>query len=487
MKLQLWQILLAAVCLRVAVALYLGNSMVTLPGIDDQRSYDALAQRIVTGHGFSFPEAWWPATPADSPTAFWSFGYALFLSAIYGLAGHYPVVARLFQAALTGGLAPWLAYRLARRLFGPAIGLACAGMTALYGYFLYYAGALMTESFYVLATLWVLDQVTNMAAGARDHRVAGSSKTAPLPHTAISGFTSMTAAARRLQPWVVLGLAIGVATLLRQIFLLVTPLLLLWLWWSSRRAATPEGVGPTMRPHAEVVRGLLASLAVVAVVILPWTVRNYRVFDRLVLLNTNSGYAFFWGNHPIYGSHFVPILPDGTYQRLIPTELRSLDEAALDQALLRRGIQFVVDDPGRYVRLSLSRISAYFMFWPAPESGWLSNMVRVLSFGVCLPLMVYGLVLAFTRPAALQPGQRASALLLLSFAALYTTIHLLSWALIRYRLPVDAVLMPFAALGLVDLGRLVRRLLVWRPALPTSVGYPALNRVTTSRSEVPHR
>jgi len=29
--------------------------------------------------------------------------------------------------------------------------------------------------------------------------------------------------------------------------------------------------------------------------------------------------------------------------------------------------------------------------------------------------------------------------------------HLLSWALIRYRLPVDAALMPFAGLAVVDL------------------------------------
>jgi hypothetical protein len=33
---------------------------------------------------------------------------------------------------------------------------------------------------------------------------------------------------------------------------------------------------------------------------------------------------------------------------------------------------------------------------------------------------------------------------------IYTAIHLLSWALIRYRLPVDAVLLPFAAVGLAQ-------------------------------------
>jgi hypothetical protein len=41
-------------------------------------------------------------------------------------------------------------------------------------------------------------------------------------------------------------------------------------------------------------------------------------------------------------------------------------------------------------------------------------------------------------------------------AALYTAIHLLSWALIRYRLPVDAVMVIFAGSAVVDIGERLR-------------------------------
>ena len=141
--------------------------------------------------------------------------------------------------------------------------------------------------------------------------------------------------------------------------------------------------------------GLTAGL-VIAILILPWTVRNYRAFDRFVLLNTNAGFAFYWANHPIYGTNFTSLLPAGgpSYQDLIPAELRDLDEAALDQALLRRGIGFVLDDPGRYALLSLSRVKPYFKFWPSPASSLTSNVSRVLSFGLYLPFMIYGLVLS---------------------------------------------------------------------------------------------
>jgi hypothetical protein len=42
----------------------------------------------------------------------------------------------------------------------------------------------------------------------------------------------------------------------------------------------------------------------------------------------------------------------------------------------------------------------------------------------------------------------APGVLLLLFMVVYSAIHLLSWALIRYRLPVDTVALIFAARGL---------------------------------------
>ncbi len=189
--------------------------------------------------------------------------------------------------------------------------------------------------------------------------------------------------------------------------------------------------------------------------ILPFTAYNYSRFGRFVLLNTNSGFAFFWANHPVYGTQFEPILPSETakYQELIPADLRGLDEASLDQALLARGMRFVLEDPLRYALLSLSRIPAYFMFWPSSDSKLISNVSRLASFGLFFPFMIYGLLRAFSdRTPAPQNRNQPEIVLLALFAGIYTAIHLLSWALIRYRLPVDAALLVFAGFGLAALG-----------------------------------
>jgi hypothetical protein len=124
--------------------------------------------------------------------------------------------------------------------------------------------------------------------------------------------------------------------------------------------------------------------------------------------------------------------------------------------LLKQGLQFVTDDPGRYLLLSFSRIPEYIKFWPDPASGLISNFARVGSFGLFLPFMLVGLlwpVVNFGRSPGESLWKRpsASVALLYLFVLVYSAIHILSWALIRYRLPVDAVLVIFAAFTLADL------------------------------------
>jgi len=415
-------IVVVAVLLRVAAAFYLGDRVVDLPGTFDQISYDMLAQRVLGGHGFTVGTLWWPVTPAGEPTAHWSYLYTLYLVTVYGLFGYHPLAARLIQAILAGILMPCLVYRLGRRHFGLKVGLVSAGLAALYVYFIYYSAALMTETFYIIAILWTLD-------------LAGQ----------LGQASDAASNSRRTGKWLLLGLALGINVLFRQVFLLFIPLLLAWLLWRSYRYQ--------VHTIKKTLGGMVLAVVILVLCILPWSLRNYRAFDSFVLLNTNAGFAFFWGNHPIHGSNFISILPDDgpSYQDLIPSELLDLNEAELDRALLKRALSFIQAEPGRYILLSISRIKDYFKFWPSSESGLISNLSRVLSFAILAPFMIYGLA------SSLRRSLSSEALILYIFVGAYTAIHLLTWALIRYRLPVDAVLLVFAgaAVGVIQ-ARLAR-------------------------------
>jgi 4-amino-4-deoxy-L-arabinose transferase-like glycosyltransferase len=406
-------IIAASIGLRVVMALYLGNTVNVLPGTQDQVSYNTLAQRVLAGHGFSFETAWWPATRPGEPTAHWSFLYTLFLAGVYGLVGYWSLLPRLLQAVSAGVLMPWLVYRLGTRHFGAGVGLVSAALAAVYLYFIYYAAALMTETFYIVAVLWVMDR---------------------------AGFIAGRETGPRWPQWLHLGLAMAVAVLLRQVFLLIIPVLALWLLW---RAWQNGGLQQARAWFA----GLALAAVVVVLAIVPWTVRNYYAFDSFVLLNTNAGFAFFWGNHPIHGYNFVSILGGNmpSYFELIPPHLLPLNEADLDRALLKEAAGFITADPVRYLVLSASRAKDYFMFWPSADSSLISNLSRVLSFGWLWPFMAFGFFHTLRR------AWSTPTLVLHLFVAAYTAIHLLSWALIRYRLPVDAVLLVFAGVAMAKL------------------------------------
>jgi hypothetical protein len=429
----LFWIVMVAILLRLASALFQGNTVTILPGIHDQISYDGLARRVIEGHGFSFAEGHWPVTPAGEPTAHWSYLYTGYLAAVYSVFGAQPLAARLLQAVIVGVLQPWLTWRLGRRLLGPTAGAVAAAISAVYVYFFYYAGGLLTESFYLVGILWTFDVTFRILD--RSHAAEQSGR-----------------APWRL--WLELGLALGVTGLLRQVFLLFAPFLFLWLWWNlpakERASSTRNTLARLIRWST--VQGLLFAALVVVALIVPWTIRNYRAFGVAAPLNTNAGFAFFWGNHPVHGTHFVPLLGEQQYRDLIPQELLHLNEAELDRALLQRALGFIAADPLRFVQLSINRASEYFKFWPTAESGMVSNISRVLSFGLMLPFMLYGLWLAAGLLRQPQSAtQRAELTLLLLFMVVYTGIHLASWTLIRYRLPVDAVLILFAGLGLVTI------------------------------------
>ena len=408
-----------SIVLRVGAALYLGNTVVDMPGTFDQISYHNLAIRLINGHGFTFGQLWWPITPAGEPTAHWSYLYTLYLAAIYQVFGVVPVIARLIQAVTVGVLHPWLAYRLGQRTFGERVGILFALITSVYIYFFYYAASLMTEAFYISGILFALNCAVGMGRTS-DPR-------------------------KKMKYGIGLGLSLGITILLRQLFILLVPLFLLWIWFASFHHFRKV-------PLKETVIAVTLMLAC----ILPVTAFNYARFGQFVLVNTNAGYAFFWGNHPIYDTKFESILPSKTYQNLIPEEVRHLDEAALDKELLGRGIGFVLEDPVRYLRLSISRIPGYFVFWPSASSEPVSNLSRVFSFGIFLPVMIFGTV-KFLREkyfsGKMKWSERLAApqSLILGFAFVYTVIHVLTWTLIRYRLPVDAVMLLFAAFVLNDL------------------------------------
>lgn len=380
-------ILLVALLLRVGVALYLGNEADPVSGAADQYSYDVLATRVLDGHGFSFPRDWYPFTRANEPTAHWSYLYTLYLAAVYFVGGHQPLYARLVQCVLSLLMCVF-AYRIGRTLFGQWAGLGAALLVACYAYLIFFAAALMTQTFYITALMAALDRA--LALAQQPNR----------------------------RDWLLLGIALGFGVVLRQTLLLFVPFLLIWLAALTRASW----------------KQVLAPLVMVALFIIPWTVYNYLVFNDFLLLNANGGFWMYSSNHPGQGTSFDP-----NFVAPLPPDLVGLPEPEIDRQLYRLGLQNILADPERFVQLSINRLKDYFWLAPSDRSSTLSNLGRVFSYTLYLPFMVYGLYLSRRQWRLVLP--------LYLYVAIDTLLHLTTWAAPRYRLPSDVVMIVFAGLA----------------------------------------
>ena len=234
---RLWAIVALGVVVRVVQTLAVAPWPPEI--FNDEAYYSTLGRLIASGEGFVRPAEFF-AQGLSIPTAERAPLFPLALAGLseLGVGGG---DARLLGALTGAGLIAVLGL-LARRLAGDRAGLLAAGIAALHPALIAADGALMTESLYGL-----LAALSLLAA----YRLVED----PTPRRAL-----------------VLGAVLGLAALVRAEALILLPLLL---------------VAVIRRPGG--LRAAALVCVTFAVVLTPWTIRNWSVFDRPVLVATEGG------------------------------------------------------------------------------------------------------------------------------------------------------------------------------------------------------
>ena len=318
------------------------------PGLfNDEAYYSTLAQLIARGEGFIRPAEFF-AEGLSLPTA---ERPPLFTLALAGLAelGITGGDARLL-GVLTGGGTIAVVGLLGRRLAGDRAGLLAAGLATLYPTLIAADGALMTESLYGL-----LSGLSLLAA----YRLVEA-----------------PGAGRAL----VLGAIVGMAALARAETLLLLPLLLL----------------PLVRRPGGLRAGAIVCLAF-AVVLAPWTARNWIVFDRPVLIATNSGETLAGANcaEAYSGERLGAWTPD-----CVQFNGRGSEPAELN-AIGRDGIRYALDHLEDLPKVEAARFGRTWGLYrpfavPEGRRAWVMGLGVALYF-VLVPLGVFGFVVLRRR------------------------------------------------------------------------------------------
>lgn len=240
-------------------------------GPDENLPDSAAYERIARGlhEDGRFDQAG-PGTPAHpQPASNYSPGLPLLTGAVFEITGSDDVrIARLLLA-LISALAIPLVFLIGRRLGGDVAGLIGAGLVAFYPTLLTYSEMLLTE---------------------------------PLAGTLIAGAVLAILRARdqtRTGPWFGAGLILGLATMVRPEYLLVSLVLAVALAGIEIRG----GAGHALRPVAVMLLGL-------TLVVVPWTVRNAFQYERIVPLSTGGGQTLYSGSYVPSGGNPTKVMPD---------------------------------------------------------------------------------------------------------------------------------------------------------------------------------
>jgi 4-amino-4-deoxy-L-arabinose transferase-like glycosyltransferase len=290
---------------------------------------------------------------------------------------------------------------LGRRLAGDRAGLLAAGIGAIYPTLIAADGALMSETLY--GTLVAL----SLLAAYR--------------------LLDAPSVGRAL----VLGAVSALAALTRGEALLLLPLVLIPVVWRGRAGGW---------------RAALVAVVAFAVVLAPWTARNWIVFDRPVAIATNSGTA-------VAGANCAQTYASGDrlggwYPPCIK-EHPGKNEAEHHAEALRDGVRYAGDHAGRLpvvLAARVGRVWSVYKPFAIPEGRSVRvQKLGVLMFFVLVPLAVAGWLF-------LRRRGEVTWILLAPFIIVAVTA-LTTYGNLRFREPAEICVVVLAAVALDEVLR----------------------------------
>ncbi len=396
-------ILLLALTVRIVVLLLAGPG---IPLTGDEIQYDQLARNLVGGLGFVQDTN--PFFPGQRLYAWQAPLYPYTLAAIYALSDGSSFAAKVLQV-LIGVATAYLVYRLAGRSFSERPAYLAATFVAVYPGLVTNTHLLLSET---LFTFLVVLSLTLLTGGSE----------------------------YRIEVLLIAGIAFGLAILTRGVILYFTPIISVWLAFD--KIWRPRLVKST------VIAGVLFLVAV-GLTLVPWALRNYATFSRLVLLETKGGVNFWLGNSPFTPNEFVRNVWKVGIREPILASLPQ-DEVARDRAGYVLGLDYVRQQP----LVFLERMPAKFAdFWgferslidtaestrTRPNEGW-NSPSKILADGFSASAYV-ALIVAGIIGFVFAPDGKFK-LLIAGFILYLTALHVIVFGDGRFHLP----LIPFFAL-----------------------------------------
>ncbi len=289
-----------------------------------------IARSLASGHGFANP-----TDLATGPTAWEAPFYPFLLAGVFKLFGIYTHAAAWIILALNSlfsALTCLTIYRIGERMFGSQPARWAAWTWALFPYAIYWPVRVVWET----------------------------SLSALLLSLAILLPLRLQENPRR-RDWLLLGFLWGAIALTNPTLLSFLPFSLAWLWWRLHRRS------------AAVLASIAMSLALCALLVTPWMVRNYRVFGQFVFMRDNFGLEIHMANNPKSSGMWTRSEHPGNDPEAMQT-FAAMAELPYMKAEQHAAFEFIRAHPADFAAFFAERI---FYFW-----GGNQQMTQVRSWNL---------------------------------------------------------------------------------------------------------
>ncbi len=385
---QFW-IMLAAFLVRLLYATTIEKSYLSV----DSGSWNHLALAIMQGE------------PYDS--VYRGPLYPLFLAGLYSLFGCDVIVVRIAQSVL-GALTCLIVYHIGRKVFHPGVGVLSAILVCFYPYFIHMTGDIMSETLFTfLICLSILMLLLYQEK----------------PSFKYSALT---------------GICVGLTLLCKGTFLPFFLLSLLWL------LAVP-GLKPKLK-----IRMVGQLLLFVSLTLSPWMIRNYRHYNKIVVLGLSGG-ALWIANNP--QAMKIETLPEINNDKLDISftwfdperyqTILKMPPLEADRTFRKEAKNYIFSNPGEFAHLVFKRFLHYWRLYPIVATRR-NKIIAMLTSGWILPLGWLGIIISFGN-------YRRKTILLISLLASFTLVHVVFLATIRYRVPIDPIVIIFCSFAVLKL------------------------------------
>lgn len=245
-------------------------------------------------------------------------------------------------------------------------------------------------------------------------RIWESSLSASLSSFAVYWYLHLLDSPPRRRDWIAYGVLWGVAALVSTTLVLMMPLGVAALCYRWGRQAR---------------RNALIAFLVFASMLIPWTVRNYVVFHKLIPIRANFGPQLWYGNHPgVQGPADEAMEPLRNRNEL--KSYCTMGERQYTASRQQMALQFIRQNPWKFIRLTCARI---LFVWSGAGIAFASPAAPGVT-PACWSILAFSGLLMMLRTEPIRAIPFAGALLLFPLPY-YVTL-----ALLFYRHPIDPLI-----------------------------------------------